>query len=123
MCDTKIFIILYPDNISSVTVKSLSVDAPLVAFVNGDLVFTAVVTGLTGNEYYMPVTFHWYFGNGDNETSTEPSVTYSYSAPGSWNITLMATNNVSTAVFTGRITVFKGLFLKYMVLGGGVSWY
>jgi len=95
-------------------------DSPLVAIVERDLVFTAVVTSVAGTNYYTPVTYQWDFGNGHIETSTESSITYSYSTPGLWNITLIATNNVSSAMFTGKIHAFKGMYIflciKYVVV-------
>ena len=98
----------YSDYISSVTIKSLADASPLVAIINEELVFTAIVTA--GTNYYTPVTYHWNFGNGHTETSTEPSITYSYSTPGSWNVTLTATNNVSGVTFSGTVQVYKGWF-------------
>ena len=79
-----------------------------VAIVKENKVFTAVVTSVAGTDYYTPVTYQWDFGNGDVDTSTESSITYSYSTPGLWNITLTATNNVSSATFTGQVHIFKG---------------
>lgn len=86
----------------------------LVVIVNADVTFTATLNSTGGTNYYIPVTYHWDFGNGDTRISTEPSVVYSYSVPGSWNITLTATNNVSSAQFVGMIHVSKGLLLHFM---------
>ena len=74
------------------------------------LIFTAVVTSVAGTNYYIPVTYQWDFGTGDTKMSTESSITYSYSAPGLWNITLIVTNNVSSAMFIGKVDVSKGQF-------------
>ena len=103
------------DEISSVTIKSLAGNTPLVATVKGELVFTANITSVAGTIYYTPVTYQWDYGDGNTAVSTEPSVTFSYSAPGSWNITVVATNNVSSAMFTGRINVFKGWYLNIYI--------
>ena len=103
------------DKISSVTIKSLADNTPLVATVKGELVFTAIITSVAGTRYYTPVTYQWDYGDGNTEISTEPSVIYSYSAPGSWNITLVATNNVNSAMFIGRIHVFKGWFANVYI--------
>ena len=100
----------YIDDISSVTVKSLTDASPLVVIVNQEVVFTAVVTSLAGTTYYTPVTYQWDFGDGNNKVSTEASVIYSYSTPGVWNITLTAANNVSSAIFIGKINILEGLF-------------
>ena len=78
------------------------------AIVNEENVFTANVTSLAGTNYYTPVTYHWDFGNGHTEVSSESSITYPYSTPGLWTVTLKATNNVSSAVFSGRVMVSKG---------------
>ena len=85
-------------------------DSPLVAIVNEEVLFTAVVTSLARTNYYTPVTYQWNFGNGHTEVSTDSvaSLTYSYSTPGLWNITLRATNNVSSALFTGGVNVVTG---------------
>ena len=82
--------------------------SPLVAIVNEENVFTANVTSLAGTNYYAPVTYHWDFGNGHTEVSSESSITYSYSTPGLWTVTLKATNNVSSAVFSGIVKISKG---------------
>ena len=81
------------------------------AITDKEIVLTAVVTSLAGTDYYTPVTYHWDFGDGHTAVSTEPSITYSYSTPGSWNVTLQAANNVSSAVFSGRVKVNTGWFL------------
>ena len=94
------------DKMSHVIIDSLVSNSPLVAIVNEELVFTAIVTAKT--DYYTPVTYHWDFGNGHTKTSTEPSITYSYSTCGLWNVTLTATNNVSSVAFSGRVNVVKG---------------
>ena len=78
------------------------------AIVNEEIVFTANVTSLAGTNYYTPVTYHWKFGNGHTEVSSESSITHSYSTPGLWTFTLEATNNVSSAVFSGLVMVSKG---------------
>ena len=78
------------------------------AIVKEELVFTAIITSVAGTIYYTPVTYHWDYGDDNTEISTEPSVTYSYPAPGLWNITVVAANNVSSACCIGRINVFKG---------------
>ena len=78
------------------------------AIVNEENVFTANVTSLAGTNYYTPVTYHWDFGNGHTEVSSESSITYSYSTPGLWTVTLKATNNVSSAVFSGIVKISKG---------------
>lgn len=98
------------DKISNVIVNSLAGDSPLVAIVNEELVFTPVVTSLGRTNYYTPVTYQWNFSNGHTEvfTNSEPSLTYSYSTPGLWNVTLRATNNVSSALFTGTVNVVTG---------------
>lgn len=98
------------DKISNVTIKSLADNTPLVATVKEELVFTAIITSGAGTNYYTPVSYHWNYGDGNTEMSTEPLVTYSYSAPGLWNITVVAANNVSSAMFIGKIDVFKGWF-------------
>ena len=91
-------------------------DTPPVATVKGQLVFTAVITSAAGTDYYTPVTYQWDFGDGNTETSAGPSTTYSYSAPGSWNITLVATNDVSKAMSIGRIDVYKGQFQIFLYM-------
>ena len=97
------------DKISNVIVNSLAGDnSPLVVIVNEELVFTTVVASLAGTNYYAPVTYHWDFGNGHTEVSSESSITYSYSTPGLWTVTLKATNNVSSAVFSGIVKISKG---------------
>ena len=101
----------YLDKISNVIVISLAGDSPLVATVNQELVFTTVVTSLAGTNYYTPVTYHWDFGNDHTEVSSESSITHSYSIPGLWTVTLEATNNVSSAVFSGRVNVVTGKFI------------
>ena len=106
MCILNVATLTHLDKISNVIIDSLVSNSPLVAIINEELVFTAIVTAET--DYYTPVTYHWDFGNGHTETSTEPSITYSYSTPGSWNVTLTAANNVSSVAFSGRVNVVKG---------------
>ena len=103
-----LYICIYSDKISSVTIKSFVDDSPLLVIEKRDLILTAVVTSVAGTNYFTPVTYHWDFGNGDTKASTEPSITYSNYTSGQWNITLKATNNVSRAVFIGRVRVAKG---------------
>ena len=83
---------------------------------NEKLIFTAVVTSVGGTNYYVPATYQWDFGTGDIRTSAESSITYSYSASGSWNITLTVTNNVSSAMFVGKVHVSKGQFSLYVAM-------
>ena len=101
------------DKISSVTIRSLANASlsTLLAITNQEIILTAVVTSLAGTSYYTPVIYHWNFGDGHTAVSTELSITYSYSTPGSWNVTLQATNNVSSAVFSGRVKVYNGWLL------------
>ena len=83
-------------------------NSSLVAIVNAEVVFRAIITSAAGTNYYTPVTYLWDFGDSNAEMTTDPSITHSYSAPGSWNVSLTAKNNVSSATFSGQIKVSKG---------------
>ena len=98
------------DKISNVTIPSLDDNSSLhvVAIVNREIVFRAIIASVAGTNYYTPVFYHWDFGDGNTDMSADPSITHSYSDPGSWNVTLMAKNNVSSVTFIGRIKVYKG---------------
>ena len=70
--------------------------------------FRANVTTRFGSDYYTPVMYQWDFGD-DSMNSSVPTVTHTYTTPGSWNILVSVSNEVSSPVlFTGTVNVAKG---------------
>ena len=77
--------------------------------VDREVVFTADVETDSNSDYYTPVIYQWDFGDGINMVTTVPTVTHTYSTPGSWNVSVSASNNVSSpGPFIGIVNVAKG---------------
>jgi len=78
--------------------------------VDRELVFRADLETKSGSDYYTPVIYHWNFGDDVNMESSEPTVTHTYTTPGSWNVSVSASNNVSNKIipFIGIVNVAKG---------------
>ncbi len=62
---------------------------------------TAVFTNTTTGQ--QPISYEWEFGDGN--TSTDEHPTHVYAAPGTYTVTLTATNDFETAVVTGSFVV------------------
>ena len=71
--------------------------------------FKADVTTRFGSDYYNPVMYQWDFGDNASMNSSVPTVTHTYTTPGSWNISVSVSNEVSSPVpFTGTVYIAKG---------------
>jgi len=102
-----IFFFLFTDKIVGVNISTLTV--PLSVIVDRELVFRADVVTENGSDYYTPVKYQWDFGDSINVESREPTVTHIYTTPGSWNVSVSASNNVSSSVpFIGIVNAAKG---------------
>ena len=97
-----------PDKIIGVNIATLTVPLPVI--VDRELVFRADLETESGSDYYTPVIYHWNFGDGVNMESLEPTVTHTYTTPGSWNVSVSASNNVSNKIipFIGIVNVALG---------------
>lgn len=81
---------------------SVSVSANEAATAN----FTVTISGLTAdftNASELATSYSWDFGDGNTSTSTDP--THTYSADGSYDVTLTATNNCGSSTYSETITV------------------
>ena len=86
-----------------VPVSALALHGPSRARVNSSVAFSATV-GAGDN-----VSYTWDFG--DDTTATGPAVSHSYSAGGSYTVTLTASNSQGSEQVTGEIVVKHALLL------------
>lgn len=70
--------------------------------------FAANQTTVTfGNTSQGATSYSWNFGDGN--TSTEENPTHTYGAPGTYNVSLAATNNCGTTIIEQTVTLSSGI--------------
>lgn len=86
-------------------VNEPEIHAPSAAFVNGSIVFSGTASGDN-------VLYTWDFGDG--ETATGEMVSHRYAAPGSYTVTLTASNSQGKEEITITVIVRHGMLLPIL---------
>ena len=102
---TRFYIPSYVDKIDTVCVNTF--------FQSLHVTFIAIIDcGSHINNVYGNILYTWDFGNGNSTTTYLSSVTTVYQSNGTYSVSVVTSNNVSQAKYTGQINVESGMVIN-----------
>ena len=75
---------------------------------SGKLPFTVKATVAANDPEKDKITYNWNFGNGVTKQTTEPQISYTYTTPGDYNISVTAKDNNGDSTSSDKFSVYAG---------------